>query len=302
MVENAFGGPWTVRKLECLGNYLKSYRTIFTANPHARYFRTWYVDAFAGTGSFKTPQPKTTGSTLAGFFSEAYEGDQEAQTETREYHDGSAKIALSLASPFDNYLFIEDSKSRAATLQSSIEAEFPTLFPNCHFRIGDANHEIQKWCKERNWSKDRAVVFLDPFGMQVEWTTIEALAATKGVDLWYLFPGIARLLRHDGDIDERWKARLDLLLGTEEWRTRFFPIRKKWNLFGETEETERDATEDAIAEFIRERLATCFGGKVAKTLILRNSRRSPLYFLCFAAANERGSAAALRIANSILDE
>ncbi len=43
------------------------------------------------------------------------------------------------------------------------------------------------------------MVFLDPYGMQVEWSTIEALAATKAIDLWYLFPlgvGVARLLTH----------------------------------------------------------------------------------------------------------
>jgi hypothetical protein len=42
---------------------------------------------------------------------------------------------------------------------------------------------LKKWCKERNWQKERAVVYLDPYGMQVEWSTIEALAATKAIDL-----------------------------------------------------------------------------------------------------------------------
>src|SRR6185437_12972802 len=51
MVEHSFGGPWTERKLKCLRDYLSAYRAIFTGNEKARYFRTWYVDAFAGTGS-----------------------------------------------------------------------------------------------------------------------------------------------------------------------------------------------------------------------------------------------------------
>lgn len=38
----------------------------------------------------------------------------------------------------------------------------------------------------------RAVVFLDPFGMQVEWRTIERIGQTKAIDLWILFPlGVA---------------------------------------------------------------------------------------------------------------
>ncbi|MGH6935589.1 MAG: hypothetical protein ACRED2_05285, partial [Methylocella sp.] len=54
MIEHAFGGAWTQRKLQCLRKYLEAYRAIFTANKRARYFRTWYVDAFAGTGARAT--------------------------------------------------------------------------------------------------------------------------------------------------------------------------------------------------------------------------------------------------------
>jgi DNA invertase Pin-like site-specific DNA recombinase len=68
------------------------------------------------------------------------------------------------------------------------------------------------------------------------------------------------------------------------------------------ENVERNVSDAAVGDFIRERLATCFDMKVAKTLILRNSKSSPLYYLCFAASNERGAGPALKIANSILDD
>jgi hypothetical protein len=83
---------------------------------------------------------------------------------------------------------------------------------------------------------------------------------------------------------------------------RFFQPYRRTDLFGETEGIERTATEEAIQSFILERLATCFGKKVAKGLILRNSKSSTLYFLCFAASNERGARPALNIANSILGD
>jgi three-Cys-motif partner protein len=297
MANHSFGGPWTERKLKCLRDYLNAYRTIFTGNPKARYFRTWYVDAFAGTGTRGRRRPTTS---LRPLFD--INEDRDANTEAQEYQDGSAKIALGLPSPFDNYLFIEKSRKRVGELQSVIRSDFSQLFDRCQFRTGDANAEIKEWCAGRDWSKERAVVFLDPYGMQVEWSTVETLAATKGVDLWYLFPGIARLLRRDGNIDEKWKARLDILLGTDAWRTRFFQTYRRTVLFGETEGIERTVTEEAIQSFILERLATCFGKKVAKGLILRNSKSSPLYFLCFAASNERGARPALNIANSILGD
>lgn len=288
MVEHSFGGRWTERKLKCLRDYLAAYRTIFTGNERARYFRTWYVDAFAGTGS------RAAAADLPLL-------DIDEDAEAKEYQDGSARIALGLPSPFDCYIFVEKSRNRADELRRVIETEYKQLYDRCEIRTGDANAEIRNWCAERDWLKDRAVVFLDPYGMQVEWATVQTLAATKGVDLWYLFPIIARLLRHDGKIDERWGKRLDILLGTDAWRTRFFQREIRTDLFGDIENVERTATEAAIESFIHEQLATCFGN-VGRGLILRNSRRSPLYFLSFAASNERGAQAALNIANSILDD
>jgi three-Cys-motif partner protein len=287
MVEHSFGGPWTERKLKCLRDYLTAYRTIFTGNAKARYFRTWYVDAFAGTGSWTTADLPLL--------------DIDDDAEAKEYQDGSARIALGLPSPFDQYLFVEKSRKRAGELRRVIRTDYAQLDNRCEIHTGEANAEIRKWCAERDWKKERAVVFLDPYGMQVEWETIRTLAATKGIDLWYLFPGIARLLRHDSKIDEKWGARLDILLGTDAWRTRFFQKEIRTDLFGEIENVERTVTEAAIESFIHERLATCFGKNVGRGLILRNSKQSPLYFLCFAASNERGAKAALNIANSILD-
>jgi three-Cys-motif partner protein len=297
MAEHKFGGDWTQKKLSCLEKYLNAYRRIFTQNEKAKFLRTWYVDAFAGTGT-RTQESSTPATSP--LFEDVYE-----DLETKHYLDGSAKIALGLSEPFNHYLFIEKSKSRVTELQATIEREHAVLRPRCKFRQGDANEELKQWCRERNWKKERAVVFLDPYGMQVEWSTIEALAATKGIDLWYLFPlgvGVARLLTEHGEIDEAWQKRLDLLFGTAEWRSEFYRVKKQRNLFGGIHErVERDAPIKKIEDFIHARLANVFEG-AAKGLVLRNSRASPLYLLCFAAANKRGAPIAIRIAQDILDD
>jgi three-Cys-motif partner protein len=294
MIEHAFGGDWTEVKLGRLAKYLTAYRTIFTGNERARHFRTWYVDAFAGTGSRSSAELPGSGRGLS--------DDMYQDAETKGYRDGSARIAIGLQSPFDKYLFIEKSKSRVGELKAVIGKDFASLLPRCDFKNDDANTVLCAWCNERDWKKERAVVFLDPYGMQVEWSTIEALAGTKAIDLWYLFPlGVARLLKRDGNIDESWQKRLDLLFGTSEWRSRFYQTRTTQDLFGDREEVERNATVENIQGFIQERLATCFA-KVADGLVLRNSRSSPLYSLCFAAANERGAATALKVAQSILSD
>jgi hypothetical protein len=162
MAEHSFGGPWTELKLKCLRDYLNAYRTIFTANPKARYFRTWYVDAFAGTGTRAAATAGTgiraaaTDNIPARLF-DIYE-DRDANTEAQEYQDGSAKIALGLPSPFDNYLFIEKSRKRVGELQAVIQSDFSQLFDRCQFRTGDANAEIKEWCAARGWSKERAAL------------------------------------------------------------------------------------------------------------------------------------------------
>jgi three-Cys-motif partner protein len=291
MVEHVFGGDWTEDKLSRLREYLTAYRNIFASNERASFLKTWYVDAFAGTGSRSKPQSDSLPLDY---------GDGHADADdTGRFLDGSAKIALGLQSPFDHYFFIEESRKRAETLQESVRDDFSTLSDRVQFEIADANAALSRWCKERNWSKERAVVFLDPYGMQVEWNTIVTLASTKGIDLWYLFPFSTRVLTKDRNMDESWAKRLDILFGTPDWRSRFYSTREQETLFGVVENVERDATERNIQAFIEERLKSCFV-EVARSLIVRNSRSSPLFALCFAASNEKGAKTAVKIAQHIL--
>ncbi len=291
MSGQTFGGEWTEVKLNRLKSYLEAYRTIFNRNSQARFYTTWYVDAFAGTGSRSAPE--AIGLDL-GLLSE------EDDEDVRQYKDGSAKIALALKEPFDRYLFVEKSKGKCDALQATINEEFTSLKDRCNIRQDDSNVALCAWCSERDWTRERAVVFLDPFGLQVEWTTIASLGSTKAVDLWYLFPlNLLRMLKRDGVIEDRWKQRLDKLFGTPDWESRIYRVGTSQSLFGEVATVERDATVENVQGFIEERLATCFA-RVAKGEVLRNSRNSPLYSLCFAAANEKGARTAIKIAQSIL--
>ncbi|MBL8484821.1 MAG: three-Cys-motif partner protein TcmP [Rhodocyclaceae bacterium] len=183
-----------------------------------------------------------------------------------------------------------------------IATDFAPVAPRCQLVPGDANDALKNWCAARDWENERAVVFLDPYEMQVRWDTIETLAATKAVDLLYLFPlgiGVVRLLRRDGELDPAWQRRLDVLFGTPDWQDRFFQVKTVTDLFGDRETLERDASIENIEAYVQERLKSCFAG-VAKGLILRNTQSSPLYLLCFASANQKGSATAVKIAQSIL--
>lgn len=169
---NRFGRVWTDEKLGTLKNYLEAYRTIFTANSSARHFETIYVDAFAGTGSRASRED---------IDSEVIPSDKDSQS----YRQGSVSIALELDSPFHQYFLIDKNPDHAQELNRLAE-NYPerkiTIAP------GDANDVLRSWCADFDARKSRAVVFLDPYGMQVEWPTIEAIASTQAVDMWLLFP------------------------------------------------------------------------------------------------------------------
>ena len=175
----AFGGSWTETKLDILKGYLKAYTTIFNANEKAKHFDTFYVDAFAGSGYIQTgDEPQVDEPDL-------FEGLKEV--ESQEFIVGSSVCALEVNPPFKNYLFIERSQARCVELEK-LKQRFPASASSIEIQQGDANECLIRWIDSRNWDKTRAVVFLDPYGMQVDWETLKALGKTHGVDLWLLFP------------------------------------------------------------------------------------------------------------------
>ena len=154
-------------------------------------------------------------------------------------------------------------------------------------------------------------MFLDPYGMQVNWQTIEAIAKTEAIDLWILFPlGVAvnRLLKRDGVIRAGRKKRLDAIFGDSQWFEAFYRKDENPDLFSFVEsETDEEhvswkkiANFKSIGEYYNERLASVFPKVAANPLPLVSSNNNPLYLLCFAAANPRAASTAVKIAEHIL--
>jgi three-Cys-motif partner protein len=153
------------------------------------------------------------------------------------------------------------------------------------------------------WSKNRAVLFLDPFGLQVKWKTLEAVAATQAIDVWILFPlgsGVNRLLRRDGNIDPKHKKILDDLFGSEDWFHEFYKTDDEPDLFGHTQPTHTKCDLESVGKYFLKRLKTIFP-HVALPLPLKNSKQNPIFLFCFAAANKgKGGSLAVKIANDIV--
>jgi three-Cys-motif partner protein len=290
MVEHRFGGSWTERKLEALGEYLVQYRLIFTRNPAAAKLKTIYVDAFAGTGEREVSPPERSPG-LFGY-----------DDEVRGYQKGSAYRALSIGQPFHEYVFLEQNHRYAETLRQMLHSQFPKLESRCAVHEVDANHWLQDWCRKQDWRGQRAVTFLDPYGMSVEWATIEAIAATRAIDLWVLFPfaiGAGRMMPKDYPPDGLWARKLTAIFGTEEWKSRFYGQSAGSDLFGDQGAIVRIAGAEEILRFFIERLRSAFAGVVEHPMILENAKHTPMYALCFAAGNPKGAPTAVKIASHL---
>lgn len=172
---HAFGGAWTELKLAAVSYYFE----FFTKVLKERSFELWYIDAFAGSGT--RVEHIEIGGLLHGVPSEI----------TTHELAGSVLKALEIDPPFRRLVFIEGHGGRFKELDAIRQTHPERNIECCH---GDANEELQRIFSSAPWSRQRgsagklrAVVFLDPYGMNVEWETLKQLAQTRSVDVWYLF-------------------------------------------------------------------------------------------------------------------
>lgn len=278
-----FGGDWTEEKLNIFTSYLDAY--LIALNKQK--FKKIYIDAFAGTGEIETRDGK-------------------------QYLVGSAKRALSSDKKFDYYYFIEADPQKAAELQKMINTEFPQIRRIAKVYCGDANDKLAQIISEVDWRYNRALLFLDPYATQVNWTTLENVAQTKSIDVWYLFPFsvLERMLPKNGKY-KKWEDCIDRLLGDSVWREEFYKKNPQLSLFdmfpdeagmNDEERLVKDANPEHIKDYILSRLETIFPCVSKCSRIFRNSKNAPMFLFCFAISNESPLAQglALRIANHIL--
>lgn len=290
---HVFGGPDTNRKLGCLSAYLSA----FTTALRNQNFACVYIDAFAGSGTRTDVRAALP----------LFENNADAIEVTSP---GSASIAITTDPPLDEIVLIEQDDARFRELETLVEAH-PTR--RIVLRQGDANPLVRNLCTEVQWRKQRGgrcgtrgVIFLDPYGMEVDWSTVEAIAATMALDCWYFFPlsGLYRNAPRDpARLDSTKEAVLDRVLGTTDWRERWYdhsiaPV----VLFETAEQAVIRADVDAIEAYVGERLRSIFKGTVLPPMRLRHNGGAPMASLFFAVSNDSPSAVRLatKIASQIL--
>lgn len=270
MSKHSFGGTWTYIKLEILNRYLNFFNTSLQRQPSSeKPFDRVYIDAFAGTGECEI-KLNNGGSLIIA---------------------GSAKIAIEKTTPKFHHVYLIDlDEKHAAQLEvlASANQDVPvTIYKH------DANAALASIISEVNWHQTRGVVFLDPYGMAVDWITIKKIAKTKALDVWYLFPlnAVARQAANDFTKIDAGKAdSLDRLLGTTEWRTVFYQKTTQGSLLSEEKTSAKRKFGNAeIASYVHDRLSNEFQGWVSPPIFLPETG-SPIFALFFAVANPSESA------------
>ena len=276
-----FGSSGTVRKLETLAKYADFYTTALKDKG----FRLHYFDGFAGTGTI----PIRAEAPLI-------EGAVEEETVVL----GSAQRALQTRQPFHRYVFVEKGAQRARELDAALASVSTERRALVTIERDDANAALLRFCDSLG-PMDRALVFLDPFGNQVAWETLVAVAATGKIDLWYLFPcwlGVTRQIKNSGEILAQSKDSIDRILGPHDWEAASIKreASRQGGLFDPPdEEVIKIATAESMTRFMIENMNTIFRGGVLNGWLPVGKDGRHWFSLLFACANPSAKANRLAI-------
>jgi len=258
-------GFWTRAKLDVLRDYLAAFLTASSGKaPYAV-----YLDAFAGEGSG-------------------------IDRLTSEEFDGSPRIAAGAVANGDSgYRFshlrlFELSPTRAAGIQAHLREHFPGR--DIDVIPGDCNTTMPVTLTSMAEAVRRSptFAFLDPFGTELRWPTIEAIADHKRglkykVELWMLFSA-AGLMRIAGNSPDKAaigaEDRLTDLFGGTGWEPIVY-ARRAGTISG------MDARE-AFVNLMRWQLEQTLGYRATHALELKNARGTSIYHMIFATDHAAG--------------
>ena len=295
-IHSSWGGSWTEEKLDALEKYVNAYLTIMNVYKDRYGWKLIYFDGFAGSGSRNEDGSQTISDLMLDLFNDEFIDEEELNT-----YKGAAERVLGIKQRgFDQYVFVDKNKISSQQLEERLVPFAKEK--NLVFKTSDANEQVIQLAKAMQKNKGLAsLVLLDPFGMQVDWTSIEQLKGTR-TDLWILIPTgviVNRLLDRKCELTHIDK--LKSFFGKEEdFLKEYFYKKKVVNtLFGETEIVEKVKQPiQKIAELYIEQLHSIFEYVTPHPLVLYNTRNTPIFHFACASNNET----AIKIASQIISK
>jgi len=248
-------GVWTEIKLHVIQEYAAAYTKILKEKSWCRAYA--YIDAFAGPGTFVSKKDRT------------------------RLIPGSPLNALNVKDKFTEYHFIDIDRSKIDRLKELVPGG-----TNVHFYVGDANTVLRDQILPlfQYNSFKRALCILDPYGVDIEWRTIESIAKAKTMDLFINFP-LMDINRNEAlktleASNPSEGVRLTKIYGDESWKRLAYKEQK--GLFDESVLIKIKGNEPIKRGFLaRLKDKACFP-YVPEPILMTNSVGGPLYFLFFA--------------------
>ncbi len=286
-----FGGIWTDKKLNAFINYVKAYTRILNKVKERYGWKTIYFDGFAGCGEIDTEEEENI-SKLKGFFDEF---------DFKLYQGSVARIlSLPIENQFDFYYFIDKNQEYIDELNKIKEELSEHLKKKVIIRKDDCNNQLALLSKViKRGSNYASLVFLDPFGMQINWESIKQLKDTIS-DIWILVPsGVAinRLLDKKMELKQIEKLEKFFGLSRAEIEEAFYQTGKRSSLFGEVEYVRKISDPiPKILEIYTNQLRAVWKFVTDKPLRLTNSKNCVIFHFIFASNNNT----ALKIASDII--
>ena len=299
----SWGGSWTEQKLDTFESYVRAYLTIMNAYRDKFHWKLIYFDGFAGSGTRTAEERETEKKKALELF-----GDEKIETRELSVYQGAAERIIRLEEQmrgFDFYYFIDKEEENCALLELKL-SQYPTKGIR-QFRPGDANAQARMLADAlKRDNRLKALCFLDPFGMSINWDTIEALSG-KSIDLWILIPSgviVNRLLqRKERSRDVLlYPEKLKSFFGMSEQEIKdwFYTYKEETDLFGETREwyEKKNNPIERIAELYVERLGDLFPFVTPNPLVMMNNHNVPIFHFICASFNQT----AIKIAQQIVDK
>lgn len=300
-VSDSWGGSWTKEKLDTFEEYVRNvYLKIMNHQRDKYNWKLIYLDAFAGSGSQSKGKTLEIKDALVSIFPKELLPDEET-----DVYQGAAervvKIEESGTRGFDYYYFVDKDKDSLDKLEEKLSIYNPN--GRKIYKNEDANTAITEMANAMSMNYHfKSLTLLDPFGMQIDWKTIECLQGLS-VDLFILIPTgviINRLLGKDGEIMYPDKLSRCLGMSVDEIKSKFYKSHKENNLFGESFDVIDKVKNPCkkIAEEYINKLNSAFKYVTKKPLVLTNSRNVPIYHFVFASQNEN----AVKLAQYIINK
>lgn len=242
-VEYPKAHPWTLKKLEFLRKYLPAF---IKATRKARH--CYYVDGFAGPGYNQKPDGERV--------------------------EGSPLLAAQY--PFTGLFFVERDRESCLELEKNLRTVCSNL-DGILIYSGDFN-ELVDDILEHIPEKAPTLFFLDPFGLELRWATVEKIAKREKADVFILISsaGASRIQKNHPQV-------LDSFFGDGTWRDIRAKVGQSWF--------------EAFTEAYRDRMRKLGLEGTNLVTVAKNTKNAPMHVLAFHAKNE----IALKIANSVFN-